>query len=585
MAIMIAEELKDLIKRALEALGLEMPNEIHLEHPDELVRGDYATNMAMVLAKRVGKSPHELAEIIIAKLEESKPETVEKVEIAGPGFINFHLSLKFLTNEVERVLKMGDDYGRNQSRQGQKIIIEFTDPNPFKEFHIGHLMSNAIGESISRLIAATGAELKRACYQGDVGMHVAKTLLSLMELPDDALPVQAPLQEKAAFLGDAYAKGSNLYESGEGEKQKAGDLNKKIYDRTDPKVNKLYDWGREVSLEYFETIYGKLGTKFDHYFFESEAGPYGKGVVEEWLEKGVFEKSDGAVVYKGDEEEGLHTRVFINSQDLPTYEAKELGLAKIKYDKYPYEHSLVITGNEINDYFRVLLAVMGEVFPNLAAKTTHLGHGMLRLPSGKMSSRTGDVITAESLLTEVRSKIAPKIVDRGLTEEEKGIIAEQVAVGAIKYSILHQAVGGDIIFDLENSVSFEGDSGPYIQYTYARARSVLSKAKGLDPNLDIEYPSNAGPLGYSMSKSSECHVERLLYRFHEIVAQAATDYAPHQLCTYLHQLASAFNTYYGETKIIDEDSDSSYRLALTAATAQVLKSGLHLLGIAAPEKM
>ena len=526
-----------------------------LEHPTDLTRGDFSFHAR-------GK-----ADELTAKFNQNKPDWLEKVEVVG-SFVNFFLSPKFFADSIAGIIKKKERFGEGKKLVGQKTVVEYTDPNPFKEFHIGHLMSNTIGESVSRLIESQGAEVKRACYQGDVGLHVAKAIYGMRLEEANFPPETASLQEKAKFLGRAYAAGATVPEFGVEEYQKGlVGLNKTIYDRSSPVVNKLYDWGRKISLDYFEIIYEKLGTKFDFYFFESKTGEFGKQVVEEGLAKGVFEKSDGAVIFKGDEKEGLHTRVFINSEGLPTYEAKELGLAKIKFETYPYDRSVVVTGNEINAYFQVLLKVMSLLFPDLAQKTIHLSHGMLRLPTGKMSSRTGDIITAEALLANIREKLG-----------ERG--SDEIAVAALKYSILRQSPGKDIIFDFDKSLSFEGDSGPYLQYTCVRAKSVLEKAAALEKSFFGSSEKIPRPL----KNFSPALVEKLLYRFPEVVERAAADYAPNYLVTYLTDLASAFNSYYAQNKIIGSEEES-YRLALTAAVAQTLENGLDLLGIKVPGKM
>jgi arginyl-tRNA synthetase len=336
-------------------------------------------------------------------------------------------------------------------------------------------------------------------------------------------------------------------------------------------VNALYDEGKADSLRFFEEVYKKLGTKFDHYFFESQTGVFGKEIVEKNT-PAIFEQSEGAVVYKGDETKGLHTRVFINKEGLPTYEAKELGLAKIKYDAYNYDHSIVITANEVNDYFRVLLDAMSKVFPDLAAKTEHIGHGIMKLPTGKMSSRTGDVITAESMIADVKAKVLEKMKDGDVADKEA--VAEQVAIGAIKYSILRQAPGKDIIFDLEQATSFEGDSGPYLQYTHARTCQLIKKAegKGIVPNVkNIEHGN----------------LSRFLVRFADVVLRAQKDRAPQYVATYLIELAQEFNSYYGANLVLDEKEPerSAGRLALVEAVGRTVKSGLWMLGIKAPEMM
>ena len=557
--------MKNSIKEALRSLSITA-DDIHLEHPADLSFGDYSSNVALAQAKELKMKPRDLAEKIANEIGTRKIKEIEKVEVAGAGFINFFLSKEFFAESTGEVIKAGENLGMNESLKGQKIIIEYTDPNPFKEFHIGHLMSNTIGESISRIIEFHGAEVKRACYQGDVGLHTAKAIFGLLKIGDGAIG-------DIRKLGEAYSIGARAYEE-EAFKNEINEINKKIYDRSDKEINKLYDWGREVSLEYFETIYEKLGTKFNFKFFESETGSFGKKIVEENIKNGVFEKSDGAIVFKG-EKYGLHTRVFINSEDLPTYEAKELGLAKIKHDKYPYDISVVITGNEINDYFKVLLRVMEIIFPELAQKTKHISHGMLRLPTGKMSSRTGDVITAESLIADVEKLTEEKIKDRNYGKALGREIIEKVSIGAIKYSILKHTVGGDIIYDFEKSISFEGDSGPYLQYSCARAKSVLEKAEREGIKMSV---------GETMTETLE--LEKLLYRFSEIVERAGKEYSPHYIASYLIELAGSFNSFYAKHKIVDkEDETSPYKVAIATAFATTMKNGLKLLGIQAPERM
>ncbi len=569
------EKIKNTINDILTGMGLEKVNFV-VEHPADLVNGDYSTNIAMALGKKIGKNPQELAEDVVVALKSSLGEEFEKIEVAGPGFINFHLSNKFFEQTVQDVVNQGKNYGRNSNLNNQKTIIEFTDPNPFKVFHIGHLMSNIIGETLCRIAEWNGAEVKRAVYQGDTGIHVARAVWGMVQnragFPHD----EDPLDVKIRFLANSYAFGSHEYEADERAKKEIEVTNKMIFEKSNHELNIYYEKGRKWSLEAFELIYKRLGTKFDFYFLESESGEFGKKVVEENIKSGIFEVSDGATVYKG-EKHGLHTRVFINSMGLPTYEAKELGLAKIKSDNYEYEKSIVITGNEINEYFKVLLKVMEEVFPDLAKNTVHVSHGMLRLPSGKMSSRTGDVISAESLIEEARAKVFEKISERDYDQTIKEDVTEKVALASIRYSILKQAPGKDIIFDFEKSLSFEGDSGPYLQYTATRAKSILKKAE----SEGVVLASGAQPENWQIK-----NIEKILNRFPEIVAESYDELAPQKLITYLTELSSEFNSFYANEQIIDKDNmGTSYKVGITQAVHTILENGLEILGISLPEKM
>ncbi|MDO8590082.1 MAG: arginine--tRNA ligase [bacterium] len=530
------EKLRKLITEALKSLGIEAGDFV-VEHPTDLRNGDYSFHL--------GGKDHLLHQKIVVYLNSNKPYYVEEVRGAGGGFVNFYLSTEFFKKSIGEVIERENEFGKNENLKGEKVMVEHTDPNPFKEFHIGHLMPNVIGSTVANVFAWNGAEVKQACYQGDVGIHVAKAVWGLLR------------GEK-----EPYPAGAKAYEEADESKKEIQEINKKIYEHSDEEINKVYDEGKKLSLEYFDSIYKRLGTKFDYFFFESDGGKIGKEIVEKNKGK-IFEESDSAVVFHAEKyDPALHTRVFISSAGLPTYEAKELGLAKIKFEKYPYTKSIVVTGNEIKDYFKVLLAAMKLTFPELAEKTKHLPHGMLRLPTGKMSSRTGDVITAEALIEEVKKKV-------------KG--DEAVAIGAIKYMILRQAIGNDIVFDIDKSVSTEGDSGVYLQYAYARTNSLLERADSQGQTLSTD--------SQGLTLRETHGIEKLLYRFPEVVERAGKEYAPHYIVTYLTELAGSFNNFYAHEQIIGDSPESPYRLAITKAFNIVMKNGLDILGIPTPERM
>lgn len=558
---MILQELQNAIAKAA---GVET-SLVHFEHPVDLSHGDYACNIALVLAKKRGEDPRALAEQITQSFEKRTPEGIEKIEVVNPGFINVHFTRAFFAKSISDMTKQGEGWGNNKTLLRKKIMVEYTDPNPFKEMHIGHLMSNAIGESIARLLEACGSEIKRANYQGDVGPHVAKAIWGKIKYPD-------------VLWGRAYQIANDVYETDPIIKKEIGKLNKKIYER-DPEILSLYEKGRKESLDNFEKIYEKLGMKprkqsgnerfFDYYFFESGTWPIGKKIVEEHPD--VFPESDGARVFKG-EEYGLHTRVFLTSQGLPTYEAKDLGLAKLKSDTWDFDVSITITGNEQKEYFQVVLSAMKKVLPVIAPKIQHITHGMMRFAEGKMSSRKGNVITALSLLQDILDVAEERTKES--RADDKEALAAHIALGAIKYQILKQAPGKDIIFDRERALSLEGDSGPYLQYAYARTVSVLEKAEAEGvPDAITEAPHEI------------LELERLLYRFPEVVERARNEYAPHHITMFLIEIASAFNSWYAKERIVDDTPYAPYKVALTKAFSITMRNGLWLLGIHAPERM
>lgn len=581
----IKNKIEETIKAALKDLNIEA-RDFAVEHPENISFGDYSTNVAMALSKSLGKNPFDLASEIAGDISANLPDFIEKVEALRPGFINFHLSSNFLLESVGNVLEEGEKFGSSDLFHDQKIIIEYTNTNVLKPMHIGHLMGNVIGQSLSNVFEASGAEIKRNTYQGDVGLHIAKAVWGIIK---SGGIIDGSLSEKVDYVGKCYALGANAYEDEPAAAEEIKEINKKVFEKNDEKLNEIYAWARQVSLDHFEDLYKYLNTKFDYYFFESEVSNSAVAIVKEYLQKGVFEESDGAVIFRGENyDPKLHTRVFLTQQGLPLYEAKDIAHALRKESVYSADESIIITANEQDGYFKVVLKALEQIDKKVADKTKHLSHGILKLPSGKMSSRTGTVITAETLINQVKAGVMEKIEDRGFDESEKQSIAEIVAVGGIKYSILRQSVGGDIVFDFDKSISFDGDSGPYLQYTAVRAKSVLEKAK----SENLTHLTQFGPSGdrrgeEEFSEANLFHVEKLLYRFPEVVERSAKDLSPHHIVTYLTDLAGEYNRFYAHNQIIDTENKelTSYRLALTKAVQITLTNGLHLLGIKVPERM
>lgn len=652
-------KIQQLVLEALKQFGVDLENSssslaVLVEKPADPTHGDYATNVALQLYKNTFtpegekrfSSPREFAQKIVSELEllnhSSDTDTTslfDSISVAGPGFINFSLSESFLLAKMTHIAKNGVDVSDSQMT-AKKVILEFTDPNPFKELHIGHMYSNTVGESLARMYEALGAEVKRVCYQGDVGMHVAKSVWGMQQLFVEQYPEESvtdslqkmenkTLQEKVKFLGQSYAKGAQAYTSSDSAKKEMQDLNYLIFIAAQEAVSsqhesfeqvvnykqfvsedllnsQLYDLvkhlyvaGRTWSLQYFDVMYKKMGMQFDDFYFESQVGEIGFGIVQKFLEKGIFKKSENAVIFPGSEY-GLHDRVFINSLGLPTYEAKELGLAPEKNKRFEYDLSLIITGNEIDEYFKVLLKALSFTNPDLAEKTKHLSHGMVRLPEGKMSSRTGKILTAEWLLTEATNRIR-KYMDSqraDYTDEFRAQAAEKIGIGAVKYAFLKQSVGKDISFNFDESLSFTGNSGPYIQYTYVRCVSVLEKAENeafdkdakssIAEYIDILF-NNKSYFDKTVS-IDEKNILRNLYKYYDIVRSAVVTTSPHLVASHLYELSQLFNVLYANEKIlVVEDgvvtSESQRKLVLVHAVSLVLEHGLSLLGITTVEQM
>ncbi|MEK7561669.1 MAG: arginine--tRNA ligase, partial [Patescibacteria group bacterium] len=325
---------------------------------------------------------------------------------------------------------------------------------------------------------------------------------------------------------------------------------------------KVYWTCRQWSYEYFDEFYARIGSHFEKYYPESETVSPGMKAVQENIGK-VFTRSDGAIVYKG-EVHNLHTRVFINSQGLPTYETKDVGLILKKWEDYHFDKSVVITGNEIYEYMQVVLRAVEQFAPELVQKTTHITHGLVKLAGGaKMSSRSGNIIKADDVLE------AAAAANVRINKQENA----NTALGAVKYAFLKHRIGADIIFDPAESVSLQGNSGPYLQYALVRAKSILKKSKVKSQKSKVEE-----------FEPDERSLARKISEYPEIVENAVNELMPHHICTYIYELAQNFNRFYETNRVIG-DPREALRLQLVGSYANVLKNGLELLNIPVPEKM
>lgn len=560
------KELEEGIKSALKELGLPEVA-FSLEHPKELSHGDYMTNVALIVGKQENKNPTEVADSIVENLKGQNIEAVEKIEVAGPGFINFILKREVFVKSL--IDAQDKEWGNTEVYKGKNILVEHSSPNLFKPFHIGHLMNNTVGEAMYRLAKSSGAQATPISFPSDISLGVAKAIYIILENHgEDFVPTDV------SVLGDAYVEGVKRYKEAE-EEQPCGsivyrvkEIADNLYAQKDSPELRVFEKCKKFNIEYFETITKSLGSEFDSYIYESEAGVDGKKIVLENTPK-VFTESEGAVVYIPEEGSKLHTAVFINSQGNPTYEAKDIGLLHLKFNRYQPDLSITITDSQQTSHFQVVVDAAGKINSQWQDSSVHRSHGRMSFKGQKMSSRLGGVPLVEEVLGAVVEEVKEKNPD--IAEES----ARMIGISAIKFAILRTQTGKDINFDPETSLSFEGDSGPYLQYTAVRAGSLLEKGKGLGIVPSIENPV----LGTET-------LERLIARFLEVISRAQSEWAPHYIVTYLSELAQEFNSWYGQGKIIDEDvSATAYRLSVVSATRQTLINGLWVIGIEVPEKM
>ncbi len=539
--------------------------EVELTRPDEQF-GDFATNVALRLSKQLGQNPREVAQQIVDHPTFQGATLV----IAGPGFINITVSDEELKSEALRQPR--------KTFEGKVIVAEYSDPNPFKLLHAGHLYTSIVGDAIANLFENAGGEVHRVNFGGDVGLHVGKTMWAILkklggENPDELKDVSE--DARSQWMTDCYVEGTAAYDEDEEARQEIIQLNKKVYqiqnqaDHESP-LAQIYWETRGWSYDYFNEFYKRIGVSFEKYYPESETVELGLKTVKANLGK-VYEESDGAVVFKGDTY-GLHTRVFINKEGLPTYEAKDVGLIMLKKQDYNFDKSIVMTGNEQAEYMKVVLKSIEQYAPELVKATSHLTHGMVKLAGGvKMSSRKGNILKAVDVLDAA--------ADANKRENDQS--DEKVSLGAIKYSFLKNRTGGDIVYDPKESVSLQGNSGPYLQYAHARACSILGKSQ---ISKDKQQIDTKHQLPTSRLQEAERSLLRKIGEYAEVVERATDELMPHHICTYLYELCQTFNRFYEGNRVIGDEREE-VRIQLVGLYADKLKNGLQLLGIHAPEKM
>lgn len=526
--------------------------DVQLTRPDPKF-GDFATNVALQLAKPLGKNPREIAEEIAAKLRAD--ERFSEVSVAGPGFINVKLSDQAVLEslKVRPVTK----------RAGKTAVIETNCPNPFKAMHIGHALNAITADTMANLLAVDGAQVHRVSYHGDVGTHVGKSMWAILrEIDGDASKLdEIPADQRNQFMSRMYVEGAQAAKESPEAKAEIDELAKQSFVLDDPLYKKVYETCKQWSFDEIDANVARLGNvPIERRYVESETEEPGKKLIKEKTPE-VFTKSDGAYVFKGSQY-GAFDNVFIGSHGNGLYGAHDMGLIRLKYQDYPnLDLSITVNGEEQAAYFRGVIAASELAIPALKGKLFNYATGLVKLTTGKMSSRTGEVVTIDWIFDEFKKAIAA----RGSQP------TDEVVAGALRYQFLKVKVGSDVVFDVDDAVSLTGNTGSYLQYAHARARGILAKSEQA-----VAFPKELF--------DEDRALVRKLSEYTEAVNRATESLEPHHICTYLFELAQEFNRYYEKNQVVGSDKEA-HRVGIVAVYADILKAGLTILGIAAPERL
>jgi len=514
---------------------------------------------------------------------------------AVKGYLNLYFSTpEFARRVVDSVLVQGKDFGRGASK-GERVMVEYAQPNTHHSFHIGHYRNTILGEVLSRLVEFAGFETIRASYPGDIGLSVITVVWAYKRFyfghePDG-------VHERGQWLGKIYTEAVALFEEKdtetEAEKQQREAYKAerqeiyRLWDMGDPEIRQLWRKTREWSLEELRDILKMLEIKMDVWFFESEVDEPSKLIVDELLEKGIADDerpTGGAVIVKIDEKLGLtkekyRTNVLLRSDGTTLYLTKDLALAKVKFEKYQVDRSIYVVDVRQSLHLQQTFAILKLWgFPQ-AEKCYHLGYGFVSLPEGAMSARKGRVVLFKDVYDEAEKRALAAMGERtpDMPEQQRKQIARQIGLGALAYAMLSVDNNKDIVFDINEALSFDGHTGPYIQNAYVRANSILKKAGSLPVSACYDYALS----------NHEVQLIDMISRFPAVVQQAAEEYRPLVMATFAYELANTFHSFYHAVQVLQSNNEEikAARLRLVAAARQTISNALLLLGITAPEAM
>ncbi|MEA3344531.1 MAG: arginine--tRNA ligase, partial [Patescibacteria group bacterium] len=562
----IVEESMQSLKKQGKLGDFAIP-EILIEHPKNKDCGDYSVNIAMILAKQMKESPMKIADLLVSEMKLQKQKSFEKIEVASPGFINFFVSVKMLNSELKRILKNKGKYGESKIGKGKTIIIDYSSANIAKPFSVSHLRSTIIGQAIYNLYSFLGYKTIGDNHIGDWGTQFGKLICAIKKWGDEKEIAKDPINNLVAL----YVKFHEQAEKNSELEEEARKWFKEL-ERGNAEAKRLWKKCVKWSLSEFNKVYKTLDIKIDLSLGESFYEPMLKSVIKEALDKNVAEKSQGAIIIRYPND-SIPPFMIRKSDGATLYATRDL--ATIKYRRKQFKPYKIIyeVGSDQTLHFKQLFWAAELLGWGKKDDYVHIAHGIMRLETGKMRTRKGEIILLQEIIKEACSKVR-KIIDKkhpDLKAKEKDKIAKIIGVGAVKYNGLHMRPGTNIVFKWENVLNLEGDSGPYLQYAYARAKSIVRKSKIKEIKLGKK----------EFKQATEIHFLKQLIKFPEIVEKATENHKPNLICGYLFDLAQDFNSFYETTPVLKEkDNDlKMMRLALVQSFAQVIKNGLGLLGI------
>jgi len=552
----------------------DFSEKINIENSTKKEFGDFQTNFAMMNSKAIGKNPREIATTLVENFKEN--DLIEKLEIAGPGFINIHLKNNFLNNEVKKI--DNEKYDFSFLNVDETVIIDYSSPNIAKRMHIGHLRSTIIGDAIKRILDFIGFKTISDNHIGDWGTQFGKLIVAYNKWLDkeayEADPI-GELERIYVLFSDEAKKDPTLEDVARNELRKL--------QMGDEQNNKLWKEFIKISLKEYNKVYDRLGVKFDHYFGESFYNDMMPDVLEELKEKNIAKEDQGALVVFF-EEDKLPPALVQKKDGSFLYATSDLATIKFRKNELNVDKAVYVTDERQQNHFKQVFEISEMLGAPYNYEKSHVYFGIMRFGDGMIfSSRSGNIIRLVDLLDEAKKQVKSVIDEKNpnIPEDEKEKIAEIVGTGAIKYFDLSQNRTSDILFTWDKVLSFEGNTGPYLQYTYARIQSILRKLK--EENISVK--NNDIILDDMFDIERELAVA--LLRFPQTVVKSYETYRPNIIADYLFDTAKLFNNFYNSKSILKETDKKvmDARILLAQKTASILKQGLNLLGIETVDRM